>query len=73
MKIIEHETLEMKNVLSFRGKVTQQEFAAKSQEIERIMQEAGAEKAGPVVTTTFAIEHGTMGPVMDVEILIPMH
>lgn len=72
MEISKNKVLEMKNVLSFRGKMTQQEFAAKSQELERIILEAGAAKAAPVVTTTFAIEQGSMGPVMDVEILIPL-
>ena len=72
MIIKENETLEMKNVLSFRGKMIQQEFAAKSQEIERIMKKAGAEKAFPVVTTTYVIEQGAMSPVMDVEILVSL-
>lgn len=72
MEIRENEVLEMKNVLSCRGKMTQQEFAAKSQEMERVLQETGAQRAAPVVTTTFAIEQGPMGPVMDVEILFPL-
>ena len=55
------------------GKMTQQEFAAKSQEIESIMKENGAEKAAPVVTTMFSVEQGIMGPVMDVEILVPLN
>lgn len=72
MEIRENEVLEMKNVLSFRGKMTQQEFAAKSQEMEQILNMTGAKKAAPVVTTTFAIEQGPLGPVMDVEILIAL-
>ena len=72
MEIKEQQVLEMKNLLSFRGKVTQQAFAAKSQEIEQILKAAGAEKAAPAVTTTFAVEQGPMGPVMDVEILLPL-
>lgn len=72
MEIRENQTLEMMNVLSYRGKMTQQELAAKSQKIERILKERGAEKAAPVVTTTYAVEQGTMGPVMDVELLLPL-
>lgn len=72
MEIRENQTLEMMNVLSYRGKMTQQELAAKSQEIERILKESGAKKAAPVVTTTYAVEQGTMGPVMDVELLLPL-
>lgn len=72
MEIKEHEVLEMKNLLSFHGEMTQQEFAAKSQEIESIMKEYGTQKAGPVVTTTFRVEQGAMGPVMDAELLVPL-
>lgn len=72
MEIKEHQTLEMENVLSFRAQMTQQELAAKSQEIERILTESGAKKAAPVVTTTYAVEQEPMGLVMDVELLLPL-
>lgn len=70
--IQENMTLEMKKVLSFRSKMTQQEMAAKSQEIESILQNNNAHKASPVVTTTYAVEQTAQGVVMDVEILIPL-
>lgn len=72
MNIQEHMTLEMHNVLSYRAKMTNQELQYKSQEIEKLLTETGAIKAGPAVTTTFSIEQGASGPVMDVELLLPL-
>ena len=73
MEITQDQTLEMQNLLSYRGRMTQQEFTAKAQEIERILQEHGVEKAAPIVTTTFSVEQGAMGPIMDAEILVPLN
>ncbi len=73
MEITQNQTLEMQNLLSYRGRMTQQEFTAKAQEIERILQEHGVEKAAPTVTTTFSVEQGTTGPIMDAEILVPLN
>lgn len=73
MEITQNQTLEMQNLLSYRGRMTQQEFTEKAQQIERILQEHGAQKAAPVVTTTFSIEQGAMGPIMDAEILVPLN
>lgn len=69
MNITEHTTLELKNVLSYRAKMNQQEFAMKLQEIEQIMQARGCNRSAPIVTATFAIESNGM---MDVEILVPL-
>ena len=73
MEITQNQTLEMQNLLSYRGRMTQQEFTAKAQEIERILQEHGVQKAAPIVTTTFSVEQGVMGPIMDAEILVPLN
>lgn len=73
MEITQNQTLEMQNLLSYRGRMTQQEFTAKAQEIERILQEHGAQKDAPIVTTTFSVEQGAMGPIMDAEILVPLN
>lgn len=72
MKVFEHRTLEMRNVLSYRSKMTQQELQYKSQEIEKFLEETGAKRAANTVTTTFSVEQGPNGPVMDIEILIPL-
>lgn len=70
MEIRENQTLELRNVLSFRAKMTQQALAMKSQEIERLLRESGAQRTATPVTATFAVEPGPQGPVMDVEILL---
>ena len=72
MEIKENMTLQMKNVLSFRGRMSQQEMVQKSQEIEQVMKDKGVVKAGPTATTTFSVEQSPAGPVMDIEILIPV-
>ncbi len=73
MQIKEGQTLELRNVLSYRAKLTQRELAAKSQEIEKLLQESGAKRAANPVTATFAVEQGAQGPVMDIELLIPLN
>lgn len=72
MNLIEHQTLEMWNVLSYRAKMTQQELQLKSREIEQLLQTTGAKRAGATATTTFSVEQGVNGPVMDVEFLLPL-
>lgn len=52
--------------------MTQQELQTKSQEIEKLLAETGVKRAGPATTTTFSVEQGANGPVMDIEILIPL-
>lgn len=72
MEIIENQTFEMCNVLSFRGKATQNELEEKIKEIERIIEKAGAEKTGPYVTT-FSVDAYSKPPIMGVEILVPLN
>lgn len=73
VEVLEHMTFEMHNVLSYRGKMTQQELAEKSREMEEIIQKSGAEKNGGAVTTTFSVEQGPNGAILDMEILIPLN
>jgi len=63
----------MENVISFRGKVTQQQMSQVIKEMEQIISENSAEKKGCSVTSTFSIENNGLQPVMDVEILIPLN
>ena len=72
MGILENQTLEMRNILSYRAKMTQQELQAKSIELEKVLVDSGAKKAAATVTSTFSVEQGTNGPVMDIEILLPL-
>lgn len=70
--IFENQTLEMYNVLSYRGKMTQQQMNVKSQEISKLIELSGAHKNGFVATSTFSIEQAADGALMDVEILVPL-
>lgn len=72
MDILEHRTLEMHDLLSYRSKMTQQELVEKSKEIEEIIVRSGASKNGCTVTTTFSVEQGPNGPILDMEILVPL-
>lgn len=72
MEILEGQTLEMSNVLSYRAKMTQADLMQKSLEIEKVISDRQARHNGPTVTSTFSIESDTSDPVMDVEILVPL-
>ncbi len=72
MEIKEHQIFEMKNVLSFRGKITQQTLVDKRTEIDSLIKEFGARPIHPPVTTSFGVEQGSGEPLMDLEILIPL-
>lgn len=70
MNITEGNTLEMTNVLSYRGKASQQELAAVMNEMQQIIKTSGAEKNGPAVSATFAVADNS---IMDIEIMIPLN
>lgn len=70
-EIIENAKLEMKNVLSYRTKATQQQLAQSSKEIEKFLQKNGAKRNGSSVTATFAVDTTGAEPMLDIEILIP--
>lgn len=70
--VYEGQTLELFNVLSFRAKMTQREIAAKSKEIELVLENNNAHKAGSSVSTTYSVEVGAEGEILDIEILIPL-
>ena len=71
-EIIENATLEMKNVLSYRTKATQQQLAQSSKEIEELLKNNGAKRNGSSVTATFAVDTTGAEPMLDIEILIPI-
>jgi effector-binding domain-containing protein len=70
--ILENQELMLNNLISLRKKMTQQEMTQELQKIGQIIKENNATKCGPIITSTFAIEQGYMGQVMDIEILIPV-
>lgn len=72
-KIIENVKLEMNNILSFKGKITQQEMVYVMKEIEQIVSENAAQRNGSIVTATFDVQKDGGQPIMAVEILIPLN
>lgn len=71
-EIVENVKLEMKNVLSFKGEVAQQDMSYIMQEIEKIVLENGAEKNGPIVTATFDVHKKGNHTIMAVQVLLPL-
>ena len=62
----------MENVLSIRKKMTQQEIQQELMSIGKLISDLGAKKAGSLVTSTFGMEQSGTGPVLDMEILVPL-
>lgn len=62
----------MENVLSIRKKMTQQEIQQTLMDMGNTIKSLGVNKNGPLVTTTFAVEQTSTGPVSDMEILVPL-
>ncbi|PWJ09666.1 AraC family transcriptional regulator [Ruminococcus flavefaciens] len=71
-EITENVVLEMTNVLSFRGKVTQQQLNEISKEIETLIKSNNAHKKGGSVSATYAVDTTGTIPLIDMELLIPL-
>jgi effector-binding domain-containing protein len=63
----------MKNVLAIRKKMGQQEIQQTLVGMGNIIKDLGANKSGTVVTTTYAVEQAVTGPMLDMEILVPLN
>ena len=72
MEITTEQNLQMKNVLSVRGKFDQNSLMEKRKEIDDMMKKLGVHPIHPAVTTTFGVEQTEKGPLMDMEILVPV-
>lgn len=72
MEIEQNQQLIMENVLSFRGKVTQQQIQVEMIKIGEMMQKLGVKQGGPITTATYSVEEDEFGQVMDIEILVPL-
>lgn len=68
----EDQELILENVLSFRGKVTQQQIQVEMMKIGQLLQKLGVQKNGPTTTATYAVEQLENEQLMDVELLIPL-
>lgn len=71
-EIIENVSLEMENVLSYRGKVTQQQMVQITKEMQRIIDSNNAHKTLSGVSATFAVDTTNPVSMMDVEIMCPL-
>ena len=72
MEITENMKLEMKNVLSFRGSLTQKSLNEKIKEMEKLVKEFGAHALHPPITTSFGADKTAKEPSIDIEILVPL-
>lgn len=71
-EIKENVSLEMENVLSYRGKVTQQQMMQITKEMQSLIKSNGANTTLNGVSATYAIENEGGVPVMEVEIMYPL-
>ena len=71
-EVFENQTLYLKNVLYYRGWVTQQDSNKIFQKMESFFTSANAQKDGNIVTVTNAVETKDGAPMMDIEIFIPL-
>ena len=62
----------MENVLSIRKKMTQQEIQQTLADMGNVIKTLSANKNGSLVTTTFGVEQTPTGPILDMEILVPL-
>ncbi len=72
MEIQTNQLYEMKNVISYRAKMTQQEVNDVMNRMGTFIQENGLNKNGCVTTTTFTVESIGGTQLMDIEILCPV-
>lgn len=72
MEIQTNQTYEMKNVISYRAKMTQQEVNDVMNNLGTFIQNNGLIKSGCVTTTTFSVENADVSQLMDIEILCPV-
>lgn len=64
--------LYLKNLLSFRKSMTQDEMKNEMKELESFFKEKEIEVVGHKISTTFSVSQA-MVPTMDIEILIPIN
>ena len=68
IEILEGQTLEINNLISFRGCLTQAEIESIGKDMEAFIEQQGACRAGNPVTATY----GMNGDKIEIELLIPI-
>ena len=66
IEILEGQTLEINNLISFRGCVTQAEIESIGKEMETFIEQEGVCRAGNPITATY----GVNGNKVEIELLI---
>lgn len=72
MEIQTNQLYEMKNIISYRAKMTQQEVNDVMKRMGEFIRENGLNRSGCVTTTTFTVENTGGTQLMDIEILCPV-
>ena len=72
MQITTNQTYEMKNVISYRAKMTQVQINQIMKQLSDFISENDLTKSGCFTTSTFAVENINNQPVMDIELLCPV-
>lgn len=70
--IQESKELNLKNILSLRKKLTQQQLQEELVKIGQFLKDSGAKKDGSLMTATFSVENIDGQQIMDVEVLVPI-
>ena len=70
--IKENSNLILKNVVSFRGKVTRKQMQQEMLEIKKLREQSILQKNAPIVTTTYTVEQVAGQQILEVEILVPV-
>ena len=68
LEIKENQELIIENILSFKGKIRQEELENQGKEMESYIRNAGAKRIDNPITATYAVE----GDAIDVELLMPI-
>lgn len=69
MTITEDEQLELRNVLTYRGTVSQRDLSTIMEEMEQVIQKNNAEKVGPMISVTHGVAKENNQIVVDAELM----
>lgn len=72
MEILTKQTYEMKNVISYRAKMTQKEMNSAMNRLMTLINDNGLTQSGYITTSTFSIEKVGSTELIDIEILCPV-
>jgi effector-binding domain-containing protein len=73
MEILENQSYEMNNVISYRNKMTAVKLQQVMTEVKEFLDKNDLCKDGYLTTTTFSVEIKDNVPLMDIEILCPVN